>query len=130
MVFGTFDGVHEGHRTFFGEARRHGDYLVAVVAQDHIVQYLKGYLPEINLAERFENIKKEDGVDEVIVGDMEIGTWEVVKKYKPDVIAIGYDQHALRENLENHIKDLGYKPEIEVMHAYEPNKLHSSRFNL
>ena len=129
MVFGTFDGVHEGHREFFKEARRCGDYLIAVVAQDHIIEHLKGRLPNINLAERFENLKKEDSVDEVIIGDKDLGSWEIVKMQKPDVIALGYDQHTLRESLESHLKNLEYKPEIKIMSAYEPNKFHSSRLN-
>ena len=122
MVFGTFDGVHEGHREFFKEARRCGDYLIAVVAQDHIIEHLKGRLPNINLAKRFENIKREDGVDEVVIGDKDLGNWEIVKMRKPDVIALGYDQHTLRESLEDHLKDLGYKPEIKIMHSYEKSQ--------
>ncbi len=122
MVFGTFDGLHEGHRAFLEEARAEGDYLIAVVAQDHIVERLKGHLPKLNLASRFEALNKEDGVDEVVAGDTHLGVWEVVKNYKPDVIAVGYDQNALKEDLKNHLDELGYKPEIKVMRAYEENK--------
>ncbi len=121
MVFGTFDGLHEGHRAFLKEAGAHGDYLIAVIPADVIVEHLKGHLPKLNLAERFENLKKEDKVDEVVVGDEKLGTWEVVKKHKPDIIAIGYDQYTLRKDLESHLDDLGFTPEIKVMHSYEKN---------
>lgn len=127
MVFGTFDGVHEGHREFFKEARRCGDYLIAVVAQDHIIEHLKGRLPNINLAERFENLKKEDSVDEVIIGDKDLGSWEIVKMQRPDVIALGYDQHALKVDLENNLDKLGYKPEIKIMHNYEKSQAPSTK---
>lgn len=80
IVFGVFDGVHDGHRAMFKEAKSHGDYLIAVLAQDHIVEHLKGYLPEVNLSERMEHLQKEDLVDEVVIGDPELGTWEIVKK--------------------------------------------------
>src|SRR3954463_1039918 len=95
MVFGVFDGVHVGHRAFFLEARKHGNYLIAVLTQDHIVERLKLRLPKKNFAERFDNLKKEDIVDEIVIGDAELGMYEVIKKYKPDVIALGYDQQGL-----------------------------------
>lgn len=126
MVFGVFDGIHEGHRQFLKEAGTHGDYLIAVIAQDHIVKQLKGHLPKIELRGRFEALKKEDGVSKVVIGDAEIGGWEVVKKYRPEIIALGYDQHLLKKNLEERLKEFDWRPEIKVMSAYEPNKYHSS----
>ncbi|MEK7146940.1 MAG: adenylyltransferase/cytidyltransferase family protein [Patescibacteria group bacterium] len=124
MVFGVFDGVHDGHRAFLKEAKSHGDYLIAVLAQDHIVERLKGRLPEINLAERLEHLKKEDGVDEVVIGDAELGVWEVMAKYQPQVIAVGHDQQLLKEALEKHCAGggLSFCPEIKLMSYYEINK--------
>jgi FAD synthetase len=129
MVFGVFDGVHEGHRWFFREAKSYGDYLIAVLAQDHIVEHLKGHLPRINLAKRFEALKKEVSVDEAVAGDSKIGKWEIVKKHKPDVIALGYDQLRLKESLEAHLNEFGYRPEIKFMNAHEPAKYRSSILN-
>lgn len=126
MVFGVFDGIHEGHRSFFRQAKKLGDYLIAVVAQDHIVAHLKGHLPAIPLEERFEHLKEEDNVDEVVIGDAELSVYEVVKKYKPDIIAIGYDQHLLKEDLEKHRAEFDWPLEIKTMQAYEPNIYHSS----
>jgi cytidyltransferase-like protein len=125
MVFGTFDGIHEGHRAMFKEAKKHGDYLIAVVAQNHIVQHLKGYLPKLDLAERIAHLEAEDGVDEVVIGDAKLGTWEVVKKYRPDVIACGYDQNDLKKDLEANLPKLGYNPRVVLLSAYEPNVYHS-----
>lgn len=129
MVFGVFDGIHEGHRMFLREAKKQGDYLIAVMAPDHIVEHLKGKRPKINLSERIEHLKKEDLVDEVVIGDPVLSTWEVVKKYKPDIVACGYDQKALKEDLERNLKRLGVKPEIKVMKSYEPNIYHSTILN-
>ncbi len=129
MVFGVFDCFHEGHRAFLKEAKSRGDYLIAVAAQDHIVEHLKGRLPRIDLTERLEALKKEVSVDEAVAGDSKIGTWEIVKKHKPDVIALGYDQPRLKESLEAHLNEFGYKPEIKFMNAHEPVKYHSSILN-
>lgn len=122
MVFGVFDGIHDGHRDFFKQAKTLGDYLVAVVAHDHIAEHLKGKLPQKNLAERFEHLQNEDGVNEVVEGDRELSGWNVVKEHKPDVIALGYDQTILKKDLEKNLNKLGLNPEIITLKAYEPNE--------
>lgn len=129
MVFGVFDGIHEGHKAFLKEATTFGEYLIAVVAQNHIVLHLKGRLPQIDIGERLAHLEAEDNVDEVVIGDKELSSWEVIKKYQPDVIALGYDQEILREDLEKHVGDFGYVPEIVVLSGFEPNTCHSSLLN-
>ena len=126
MVFGVFDGVHDGHRQFLKQAKSIGDYLVAVVAQDHVIEQLKGRLPRLTLAERLAHLESEDGVDEVLVGDAEHGTWNAVKKIGPDVIALGYDQQALKRDLESHLNTFDPRPKIVMLDAHKPDKLHSS----
>lgn len=128
MIFGVFDGIHEGHRKFLAQARKLGDYLVVVVTQDHIAKHLKGEFPSFNLAERFLHLKKEDNVDEVIVGDGELRTWKILERYHPDVIALGYDQTFLKEELEAYFTNHAWHPFIRVLGAYEPETNHSSIF--
>ena len=41
MLFGTFDGLHEGHFDLFRQAKKYGDYLVVVVARDVNVKKIK-----------------------------------------------------------------------------------------
>lgn len=137
MVFGVFDGIHEGHKAFFREAKTHGDYLIAVVAQDYIVERLKGKRPMIDMAQRFADLEALDGVDEVEVGDHELGVYDVVIKHEPNVIALGYDQQSLKKDLEAWLKGFdpldklraSWKPEIVMLSAHEPNKYHSSLLN-
>jgi len=129
MVFGVFDGVHEGHRHFFREAKKLGDYLIAVVAQDHIVRHIKGHEPQLDLAARFVHLKEEDGVDEVVIGDAELSLYEVVKQHRPDIIALGYDQSLLKEDLEGNREKFDWPVDVRVISAYEPNIYHSSLLN-
>ena len=137
LVFGVFDGIHDGHRAFFAGAKKHGNHLIVAVAQDHIVEYLKGHLPQRNLARRIDDLRKESAVDEVALGDAELGTYEVVKKCKPHVVALGYDQQALKEDLKSRLKKFdpfdklraGWRPKIVVMKAHEPHKYKSSILN-
>jgi len=129
MVFGVFDGVHEGHRAFLREAKTQGEYLIVVVAQDAVVEMLKGHRPKWNILDRVEHLRKEDGVDEVVAGDGDLGEWFVLETYKPDVIALGYDQDALKSELEKYLETKDWQPELKVMQSFEPNKYKSGLLN-
>ena len=50
MVFGTFDGLHQGHLNFFKQARNlsKNSYLIVSVARDKNVKKIKGRLPYLN----------------------------------------------------------------------------------
>ncbi len=129
MVFGVFDGLHEGHRRFLRQAKSLGDYLIVAVAQNQVVEDLKGHQPRQDLAERFVHLEAEDQVDKMVVGDAVSGTWGIVRSEKPDVIAIGYDQETLKTELESHISEFEPVPDIIVLEAYEPNIYKSSLLN-
>lgn len=126
MVFGVFDGLHNGHKAMLQQAKTFGDYLIVVVAQDHIVQHLKGHLPVINMEERIGHLLSADRVDKVVAGDMELGVWEVVNQEQPDIVAIGHDQTLLRLDLQKHFRDFKKVPELRILDAYEPNIYHTS----
>ncbi len=129
MVFGTFDGVHDGHRAFLREAKDQGDYLVAVVAPDQAAVHLKGKHPRLDENSRMEALRHEAGVDEVVLGDVELGTWEVLSIYKPQIIALGYDQASLKAALEARLAHAREHCELIVMRAHEPHKYHSSKIS-
>ena len=39
MCFGAFDGLHKGHLSYFKQARKYGDYVIAVIARgDKIIK--------------------------------------------------------------------------------------------
>lgn len=121
MVFGTFDGVHNGHRAFLAQAKRQGDWLIAVVCHDHVAAEIKGKEPQLPFEERLELLKREDEVDVAVAGDPEKGTWGVVKKFKPDVIAFGYDQEAAKRDLEDHLPEFNWCPEVMTLNEYRPS---------
>ena len=129
MVFGVFDGLHEGHKAFLKEARSYGGELIAVVARDEIVAELKGHKPQYDIAERLTHLEADDSVSEVAIGDGQLGDWDVLKKYRPDIIVLGYDQSALKSELEQYIEKNNLKIEIKVASSFEPNKYHSSIIN-
>ncbi len=126
MVFGVFDGVHEGHRALFRQARERGDRLIVAVAQDDAVKGLKGSAPRHSLEERMALVQAESLVDEAVPGDAALGTYGVIKAHAPDVIALGYDQRALAADLFMKRGALGLSFDVFIAAAHEPDKYHNS----
>jgi cytidyltransferase-like protein len=124
LAFGTFDKLHEGHRNFFREARRYGDRIIAAVAQDEIVAQLKKRFPQQNLQERMKGL--EGIADVVVAGDAGLGEYAVVKLHRPDIIALGYDQTALKKDLEDRLASFDWEIKIVVIEPYQPETYHSS----
>lgn len=121
MVFGAFDGPEESYTAFFEEARTHGNYLIAVVPQDHLIEHMSGELPTLDLSERFDNLQKHNGVNEIIIDNADTSIREIVEAQHPDVLAFGSDQETLKEEIE---AQLGYPEgpmEIKVLEHCEIN---------
>lgn len=130
VIFGVFDGVHDGHLSFIKDAKKQGNHLVAIVARDDVVKELKGKLPRFNEVERINALLKIKDVDIVLLGDLKIGTYNILREVKPDVIFVGYDQQALYENLNTAIKT-GKLPEMKIVcgKPHKPEIFHSSILN-
>lgn len=127
MVFGVFDTVHEGHKHFFKQAKKFGDHLIAVVTPDDVVHELKGKTPKKDIFERIAEVEGVHDVDEVIIGDQETGSWNVIRRVRPEVIVTGYDQHKMKSILRDMLDDFNWFMEIETASAHEPEKYHSSK---
>jgi len=128
LVFGVFDGLHEGHRAFLKAAKGLGGYLVVVVAPDRVVVRLKGKKPTYGLASRMKRLRRVVYVDVVIKGDNNLGTYEVIKHFQPDVIALGYDQKTLRGDLLRKAKQFPWRPKVRMMKPHRPSEFHSRLF--
>ncbi len=128
MVFGTFDGLHEGHLDMFKQAKKYGDYLVVVIARDVNVKKIKSRPPIKNENERLDIIKNCDLVDEATLGN-EDNPYKIIAKIKPDVICIGYDQNSFNVNLEDKLKELGLSIKIYTLKPYKPDQFKSSLIN-
>lgn len=95
MVFGVFDGLHDGHRFFLREAANRCDRLIVIVASPTMVKHLKHKKSKYGLTDRVSAIRNANPNFIVVIGDDRPGTWSTLKKYRPNTVFLGYDQHAL-----------------------------------
>lgn len=128
-IFGTFDGVHEGHKSLCAQAKKHGDHLVAVVARDDTVEQVKGKPPKHPQHQRLLDVYAIPEVDEVILGTNKKNKAEIVLDIKPDVICLGYDQTHFVDKLHELIQAHKLKIDVHVMKPFEPETYKSSLLN-
>lgn len=127
MLFGTFDIFHEGHKDFFRQAREHGEYLIVVVARDKNVLKAKYRLPDNNERARLKKISDSHLADIVVLGDLD-DQYNVIQKFKPDIICVGYDQKYSAEELKEKLNEFGLKKtQIVQLKPFHPEKYKSSK---
>ncbi len=130
LVFGTFDGLHEGHKDFFRQAKEYGDNLVAVVGRDSTVQRTKNRLPKFNEQERLKGVQDSGLVDEARLGNEGNNPYKVIEEVNPRIICLGYDQTHFTDKLAEKIKEMGLHIDIVRLKPYKPEIYKSSLLNL
>jgi len=118
MVFGVFDGCHEGHKYFLNRAKKLGNRLIVVVTRDDMVNELKDKIPKNTIDDRISAIKALGVATEIISGDKQQNNWDVIRKYKPDVIACGYDQQKLCSAIEKY-RDILPATHVQIIGKYQ-----------
>lgn len=130
MVFGTFDHLHAGHENMFMQARNIAKKLanplvVAIVARDKTVKQIKGRAPENDEKSRVQTLHETGWADMILIGDKK-DRYMHIKKYRPTIIALGYDQFAFTLQLEKLIIDLNLDGKIVRLTPYRPDIYKSS----
>ena len=125
LVGGVFNLVHKGHELFLNKAKELGDYLVVVVASNRTASLTKKY-PVLDAKTRKKNIEKLGIADKVVIGD-ERDFIKVVRREKPNVIALGYDQKISEKELRKLLSKEGIDCEIvrikEELRGYKTSKI-------
>lgn len=125
LVFGTFDGVHEGHKYLFREAKKYGEQLYVVVALDVTVRQVKGREPRFGQQERLRDVATQAEVDEALLGNPG-DKYAVIEQVRPDVICLGYDQKIFADRLEEELVARNVSARIVRSAAFHPEKYKSS----
>lgn len=126
VIFGIFDGVHDGHRDVFRQAKEHGDELVVIVGRDSASLRWKNKKPRYSEEIRLSLILKEEHVNQAVLGDEDQSTYGVLDRVHPDCICFGYDQDALKKDLERWLKREKRAIPCVVLKPYKETVFHTS----
>lgn len=129
LVFGTFDGLHEGHKDFFRQAKKQGDYLVVVVGRESTIIKTKNRPPKYSENERLKAVQESGLADEVRLGNEGNNPYKIIEEIKPNIICLGYDQMHFTDKLAEKVKEMGLKIDIVRLKSYMPEIYKSSFLN-
>ena len=129
LASGAFDLVHYGHVHFLKEAKKAGGRnarLIVIIARDKTVEKLKGKSPVIPENQRRAVIESLKPVDEAFLGYEDMSFIDAIHKLKPSIIAVGYDQEKIEEEVSEIIEKLGLDVKIVKIDRFGPLELSSS----
>lgn len=130
LAMGTFDLLHPGHLHYLKQAKKNGK-LVVIVARDDNVARIKGQAPVFDEQHRLELVSNLKVVDKAVLGSL-VDMYATVKKIKPNVICLGYDQQPSNEAIQANLKRIKVKASIKRIKPYKENvyKSHMIRENV
>lgn len=123
LATGTFDILHPGHLLYLSEAKSLGDELYVIVARDSMVNHKpKPIIPE---EQRLAMVQALCMVDKAMLGS-EKDMFEPLREIKPDIIALGKNQHFNEKELEKQLKAHGINAKVVRVKSFEDCELCSS----
>lgn len=125
MAFGTFDFFHAGHENYLKQAKELGETLIVVVARDETVKKVKGRASTHSEKQRLRDVANCKYVDKATLGNPD-DKYKVIKKYKPDILALGYDQFVFTYDLKKFFIKEKLNIEIIRLKAFQPDAFKSS----
>ena len=97
LTGGVYDIIHPGHIHTLKNSKQEGDLLIVSIARDNRVIKIKGRKPINNERRRTILVSSIRYVDFTLLGSKG-DIFGIVKKIKPNIITIGYDQtHQISE---------------------------------
>ncbi|MEJ5328080.1 MAG: adenylyltransferase/cytidyltransferase family protein [Candidatus Bathyarchaeia archaeon] len=106
LASGVFDLLHLGHVRFLEEAKKAGGKdaeLIVIIARDSTVEKSKGRKPIMPENQRRALVESLKVVNAAVLGFEEFDIANVIKRIKPDVIALGYDQSDIEKRVQEYV---------------------------
>lgn len=129
LASGVFDLLHLGHVRFLEEAKKAGGNdaeLIVIIARDSTVEKSKGRKPVMPESQRRALVESLKVVDEAVLGFEEFDIADVIRRIKPDVIALGYDQSDMERLVKDYVNKNNLNIEVVRIGKFEADALNSS----
>jgi len=111
FIGGGFEIIHYGHVYTIGRAKSLGDALVVSVARDSTIRRRKKREPLIGEEDRVKLLSSLREVDAAILG-VEGDIYETLQKVGPDIVALGYDQYHIEDEVRREAARRGMKVRV------------------
>jgi len=102
------------------KARSLGDLLVVSVARDSTIRKRKNREPLVSEEDRVRLLSSLRDVDAAILG-VEGDIYVTLQKVKPDIVALGYDQYHMEDEVMREAKRRGMKLRVVRLDSPYPN---------
>jgi FAD synthetase len=126
ITFWAFDIVHDGHRYYLKEAKKYWDRLVTIVARDTTIEKVKWKKP-INWQEKRIIDIKNLWISDIVELWHEVDMMHAIKKYKPDVVAVWYDQNSFIYELSDYLNKNKLKTSVITIDGHKIETYKSSK---
>ncbi|MEM2081823.1 MAG: adenylyltransferase/cytidyltransferase family protein [Candidatus Bathyarchaeia archaeon] len=129
LASGVFDLLHLGHVRFLEEAKKAGGNdaeLIVIIARDSTVEKSKGRKPVMPESQRRALVESLKVVDAAVLGFEEFDIADVIRRIKPDVIALGYDQSDMERLVKDYLNKNNLNIEVVRIGKFEEDALNSS----
>jgi FAD synthetase len=100
--------------------------LVTIVARDSTVEENKGTKPIMSENQRRALVESLKVVDEAFLGVENFDIGDVIKRVKPDVIALGYDQVEMERRVREYVESHQLDVKVVRVGKFEEDELDSS----
>jgi len=118
VVWGKFDGLHDGHLEFLRKAKELGDELYVIIIPDEKVKENSGKNPGRTLEVRKRELLGLDIVADIYIDCLDDGLKSVLD-LRPDFFVFGYDQKTKwEERLQEHLSSNGIFPKYVCLGVY------------
>ena len=129
LASGVFDLLHIGHVKFLEEAKKQGgknSQLIVIIARDTTVEKAKGRKPIMSENQRRTLVESLKVVNEAVLGLEVFDIGDVIEQIKPDIIALGYDQTDVEQQVKQYIAKHNLNVKVVRVGKFEPDELDSS----